>query len=307
MKRKAVFFDRDNTLIVSDGYLGDPTQVVLIDGAADALQAVRELGYATVVCSNQSGVARGMFSEDAVRAVNRRLDQLLRESNARALIDRHEYCPYHPTASVERYRKESDLRKPAPGMLLKAAREMELDLKGSWLIGDAPRDIEAGKAAGCRTILFRDATLAPSVAVNSPSTVQPDFTAATLRQAAEIIARESSLAKAAVESPAKAAGEAPGQAPAVAESAPAVEEEPAAGETKLEAIAEKILEELRRSNQHPPEFSVTKLLAGIVQVVVLAALFGAYIASPAQRQTILLVAMVLQSMTIALLIMGPQR
>src|SRR5438445_5481992 len=101
MKRPAVFFDRDNTLIVSDGYLGDADKVVLVAGAADALARARALGYATVVVSNQSGVARGMFGEDAVRAVNARLDQLLADENPAAVIDRHEFCPFHPEATVD--------------------------------------------------------------------------------------------------------------------------------------------------------------------------------------------------------------
>src|SRR3954466_6780650 len=89
MKRPAVFFDRDNTLIVSDGYLGDPQKVTLISGAADAIARGRALGFATVVVSNQSGVGRGMFDEDAVRAVNARMDDLLLAENPQAIIDRH--------------------------------------------------------------------------------------------------------------------------------------------------------------------------------------------------------------------------
>jgi D-glycero-D-manno-heptose 1,7-bisphosphate phosphatase len=174
MKRPAVFFDRDNTLIVSDGYLGDPDKVVLMDGAADAIARARQLGFATVIVSNQSGVARGMFEEDAVHAVNERLDEMLRDQNEHAIIDRHEFCPYHPEATVERYRQDSDLRKPKAGMILRAADALALDLERSWLVGDAPRDIEAGKAAGCRTILFTP----PGVAVGPParesSGVNPD-------------------------------------------------------------------------------------------------------------------------------------
>src|SRR3954464_9299439 len=152
MKRPAVFFDRDNTLIVGNEYLGDPEKVVLMPGAADAVSRARALGYATVIFSNQSGVARGMFDESAVRNVNRRVEERLLEANENAVIDRQEFCPYHPDAVVERYRKESDLRKPKAGMILKAAEMLALDLSRSWVIGDAPRDIEAGHAAGCRTI-----------------------------------------------------------------------------------------------------------------------------------------------------------
>src|SRR5207249_1472708 len=156
------FFDRDNTLIACDDYVGDPDKVTLIDGAADAVARAKDLGYATVIISNQSGVARGMFDESAVHLVNQRLDEMLRDVNAKAIIDRHEFCPFHPEATVEKYRQDSPLRKPAPGMLLAAADAMGLDLERSWLIGDAPRDIEAGHAAGCRTILFTDPSLKSS-------------------------------------------------------------------------------------------------------------------------------------------------
>ncbi len=155
MKRPAVFFDRDNTLIIGNDYIGDPDDVVLMQGAADAVSRARALGYATVIISNQSGVARGMFTEADVRAVNTRLEDYLREENPNAVIDRQEYCPFHPDGAVEKYRRDSDLRKPKPGMLLKAADLLKLDLTKSWFIGDAPRDIEAGQAAGCKTILFQ--------------------------------------------------------------------------------------------------------------------------------------------------------
>src|SRR5689334_19901354 len=126
MKRPAIFFDRDNTLIVSDGYLGDPDKVVLMDGAADAVARARSLGFATVICSNQSGVARGMFDEEAVNRVNRKIDQLLQMANRAAVIDRHEFCPFHPEASVDKYRQDSESRKPKPGMILAAADKLAL-------------------------------------------------------------------------------------------------------------------------------------------------------------------------------------
>src|SRR3954447_23162955 len=115
MKRAAIFFDRDNTLIRCDDYLGDPQKVVLVDGAADAVARARRLGFATVIFSNQSGVARGYFDESAVHAVNARLDELLAEHDPQAVIDRHEFCPYLPDAAVEKYRQDSPLRKPSPG------------------------------------------------------------------------------------------------------------------------------------------------------------------------------------------------
>src|SRR5687767_11318917 len=99
--RPAVFFDRDNTLVANDGYLGDPAGVVLVDGAPQLVARVRALGFATVIFSNQSGVARGMFAEEAVHAVNARLDELLLDADPGAVIDRHEFCPFHPDGTVD--------------------------------------------------------------------------------------------------------------------------------------------------------------------------------------------------------------
>ena len=190
LKRPAIFFDRDNTLIVSDGYLSDPAKVVLVDGAADAVAKARQLGFTVVVISNQSGVAKGIFAEEAVWAVNTRLNELLKAAKSTATIALHEYCPYHPEASVEKYRQDSPLRKPRPGMILAAADKLKLDLGRSWVIGDAPRDIEAGRAAGCRTILYKNSALTPSPAAAEPQKVVPDFVAASLAEALEIIGRE---------------------------------------------------------------------------------------------------------------------
>ena len=122
MKRAAVFFDRDNTLIANDGYLGDPDGVVIIDGAPDAVARARQMGFAVVTFSNQSGVARGLFTEEAVHEVNARLDEMLTEENPKAVISRHEFCPFHPDGKVEKYRVDSELRKPKPGMILQAAQ-----------------------------------------------------------------------------------------------------------------------------------------------------------------------------------------
>ena len=187
MKRPAVFFDRDNTLIVSDGYLGSAAQVVLVDGAASAVARARAMGFAVATISNQSGVARGLFDEAAVHAVNERLDQLLKARNPQATIDRHEFCPFHPEAPVAAYRQDSDLRKPKPGMIHQAAAALDLDLPRSWVVGDAPRDIEAGRAAGCRTILFRDLRLPASPAAEECSAVRPDFVVSSLGEALDVI------------------------------------------------------------------------------------------------------------------------
>lgn len=152
----AVFLDRDNTLIEDPGYINDPADVILLPGAADALRRFRAAGYRAVVVTNQSGVARGRITEDQLIAVHSRLRELLRAEGAE--LDAIYYCPYldGSEASVAAYRRDSELRKPRPGMLLLASRELGLELGRSWMVGDSLRDVEAGRAAGCRTILITD-------------------------------------------------------------------------------------------------------------------------------------------------------
>lgn len=292
MKRPAVFFDRDNTLIHSDGYLGDPSAVKLIPGAADAVARARRMGFAVVICSNQSGVARGLFSEEAVVAVNHRMDQLLEEQNPNAIIDRHEYCPFHPEGKIEKYRQQSDLRKPAPGMMRRAAAAMDLDLPESWVIGDAPRDIAAGHAAGCRTILVSDPALSPSPAADAPGNVEPDEAVANLSQAMDVIEAAGALSSASA-----AAAKDPVRDD---RSAPTPREL-----DRLEHLAQQILDQLHRRHRHPMDFSASKLLAGVTQVLAIAAAAGAYFYRPLGDPMIpLLVAIFLQTLTISLLLLG---
>ena len=187
MRRAAIFFDRDNTLVINDGYLGDPAGVVLMPGAAAAVAAARGAGFVVVVVSNQSGVARGLFDEAAVRAVDRRMAELLRAADPTAAVDLQLYCPFHPQAHVAAYRQDSPLRKPQPGMMVQAAEQLALDLSRSWVIGDAPRDVAAGRAAGCRTVLFTPPGVAASPAAAEQSALAADATVASLVDAVEFI------------------------------------------------------------------------------------------------------------------------
>ena len=308
MKRPAIFFDRDNTLIISDGYLGDPEKVVLMNGAADAVARARSLGFATVVVSNQSGVGRGMFSEEDVHLVNQKMDQLLMEANGAAVIDRHEFCPYLPDASIEKYRLDSDLRKPKPGMIFSAADRLALDLSRSWLIGDAPRDIEAGKAAGCRTILLHLPDLPSSPAASAKLTSPPDCIVTSLKEAMDFI--ETTL-----QSASDASNDAPVMRAAPTEPVAPIPAAPV-GENvvkmdRLENLAEQILSELRQRNQHADyaDFSVSKLMAGIVQILAIAIAFLSYLYRNVSDDfyQLMLFALFLQMLTVALLIMGRQR
>ncbi len=155
-RHPAVFLDRDHTLIEDPGYLNDPAQVRLLPGVAEAVRQLRAAGYLVVVATNQSGLARGLITDDQLAAVHARLRELLKAE--RADLDAIYHCPFLPgeAAVVEKYRGDSELRKPRPGMLLLAAKEMNIDLARSWMIGDSPRDVEAGRSAGCRTILIAE-------------------------------------------------------------------------------------------------------------------------------------------------------
>ena len=307
MPRPAIFFDRDNTLIVGNDYLGDPARVELVPGAAAAVARANHLGYSVVVVSNQSGVARGKYAESDVRAVNARVDELLRAGHPDAVIDRHEFCPHHPEADVEEYRRKCDCRKPRPGMILGAAAELGLDLPFSWLVGDAPRDIEAGVAAGCRTILFRDPLLLPSPAAEAEEVVKPEFVATTLAEAMDYVERHTRRAFALrSERPEPAAAE-----NAEKNEAPSADPAPLAAEP----ADDRVLDELRKLNDHfeqhfnRADFSVARLLAGVVQVLALAVLFLAYLTwgPTIQPLGMLLLAMFLQVLTATLLVFDMNR
>jgi len=146
--RPAAFLDRDGTVIEDRAYLGDPDGVRLVPGAPEAVARLTAAGYRVVVVTNQSGVARGLFDEAAVDAVNRRVAELLAASSPAAVIDGFYVCPHLGGCSC---------RKPLPGLFVRAARERQLDLGRSLAIGDSPRDVEAARAAGCpRTIQVGD-------------------------------------------------------------------------------------------------------------------------------------------------------
>ena len=284
--RPALFFDRDNTLIVADGYLGDPAKVVLADGAADAVARAHRLGFAVVTVSNQSGVGRGHYGEDDVRAVDSRMDELLLADDAAAVVDGHYFCPHHPVAAVEQYRRACDCRKPRPGLLLRAAGELDLDLGESWMVGDAPRDVEAGHAAGCRAVLLRDPSLAASPAASEPSDATPEHVAASLAGAVDHIAR------------ARRDGQAtppPGARPRPA--------------PPPESVERQALAELRKLNDHfylhKGDFSVAVLVAGVVQMLAVGAAFLGLLnwSSPA-AMTWLLLAIFLQAVVATLAVFG---
>jgi len=149
---KAVFIDKDGTLVDDLPYNVEPRRITLCSGAGAALRLLARLDYRLFVVSNQAGVAFGRFPESALAGVADRLhDLLFRE---RLNLDGFYYCPHHPEGSVAAYAHDCHCRKPMPGLLLKAAHEHGIDLRASWMVGDILHDVEAGNRAGCRTILL---------------------------------------------------------------------------------------------------------------------------------------------------------
>jgi D-glycero-D-manno-heptose 1,7-bisphosphate phosphatase len=189
MANKAVFLDRDNTLIEDPGYLSDSAAVKVLPGVDLALKSLAQAGFKLVVVTNQSGVARGLLTEQNLADVHAEMRRQLAAEGAH--LDAIYYCPYHAEGTVEGYAVESELRKPKPGMLLKAAEELDIDLSASWMVGDSPRDIEAGQRAGCRTIRVRLPRDPERAGEGEDEDVQADFTVRNLVDAAKLIARES--------------------------------------------------------------------------------------------------------------------
>ncbi len=218
MAKKAVFMDRDDTLIEDPGYINHPNQVRLLPGAAGALIQLKKMGYLLIVATNQSGVARGIVSEETLEKIHHRLQKLLADEGA--YLDGIYSCPYHPDGVIGKYRMESDLRKPNPGMLRMAAAEHEIDLSQSWMIGDSYRDISAGKAAGCRTILIDSPIKRP---LRGPSDPQPDRKAGSLREAANVIRMLSEQEREETEEPKKKELTAVSYPPAALQEAPQAE------------------------------------------------------------------------------------
>jgi D-glycero-D-manno-heptose 1,7-bisphosphate phosphatase len=150
--KRAVFLDRDGTINIEKEYLYQAAEFEFIPGAAEAIRLLNQAGMLVVVVTNQSGVARGYYTEEDVENLHRHIDRELESCGAH--VDAWLYCPHHPTGRGS-YGLPCNCRKPLPGMLQDAARRYGIDLEKSAIIGDKLADIEAGLAAGCRTILVR--------------------------------------------------------------------------------------------------------------------------------------------------------
>lgn len=186
---KAIFLDKDGTLVDDLAYNVDPGRIVLSRHAGAGLRLFSRLGYLLIVVSNQPGVAQGRFAESALPAVRRRLERLLCREGVR-LTDFY-YCPHDVKGAVAAYAKACSCRKPLPGMLLRAAAEHDIDLDASWMVGDILHDIEAGIRAGCRTVLIDNGN--ETEWQLSPLRT-PDFVAPDLHACARLITMAPSIA-----------------------------------------------------------------------------------------------------------------
>jgi D-glycero-D-manno-heptose 1,7-bisphosphate phosphatase len=142
----AVFLDRDGVINQDTGYVASVDDFHFIDGAIEALQLLKKKGYALVLVTNQSGIARGLFSEKQFMHLTEWMDWSLADRDVD--LDGIYYCPHHPTEGEAPYRQVCECRKPAPGMLLDAAKELDIDLASSYMVGDKGADMQAAKAAG---------------------------------------------------------------------------------------------------------------------------------------------------------------
>jgi D,D-heptose 1,7-bisphosphate phosphatase len=333
MSEKAIFLDRDDTLIDDPGYINDPEQVKLLDGVPEALIQLKALGYKLIIVTNQSAVAHGIVTEKALGEIHERLKQLLADKNA--FLDRIYYCPYHPEGVVPKYSKESNSRKPSPGMLLKATDEMDIDLGQSWCIGNSSRDVEAGLRAGCKTILI---DMPPSHQKQPASSMSlaganPDYRAVNIKEAVNIIKKHlrssNEQQKQAQPIPTSRTEPVPQTAepPEQSEAEPTAPEfqepeiqnmeppkqqsEPEIPADKTEQLLSSILGQLKSMQRTEMfgEFSIMRLLAGIVQIVVLFCLLVTiwFLMSPERQDNLVFIALgfaiVFQLMTLTFYIM----
>lgn len=155
-RRRAAFLDRDGVINVDHGYVYRPDQLNLTPTAIQGIRILNDAGYLVVVATNQSGVARGMFTCAQVEAFHRHMARVLTGGGAR--IDAFYYCPFHPEGAVSSFRREHEDRKPAPGMLLRAIADLNIDPEASFLIGDRSRDIDAARSAGVTGFLIESDT-----------------------------------------------------------------------------------------------------------------------------------------------------
>jgi D-glycero-D-manno-heptose 1,7-bisphosphate phosphatase len=185
--RPAVFLDRDGTMIENVGYLDAIARVAFYSWTIDAIRALNRADFAVVVVTNQSGIARGYFSESFVEATHRHISARLEAGRAR--IDAYYYCPHHPDGTVDPYARECDCRKPAGGLIERAAADLGLDAARSFVVGDKWIDVRLARAVGARAILVRTGSGAAEE-TRAPAAVAADAVVDNLAAAASWVLGE---------------------------------------------------------------------------------------------------------------------
>lgn len=183
-----MFLDRDGVVVRDDGTFAREPAFELLAGVPAAIRDARAAGYRVFIVTNQAIVARGLATEDDVRAAHVRLAEALAAADEGAVVDDFFFCPHHPNANVERYRVACECRKPRPGMLLAAARDHAIDLASSVMIGDRLSDVAAGQRAGCRSALLTTGAH-DAAPIESPDAIDvtPDVVASNLGAALEAL------------------------------------------------------------------------------------------------------------------------
>lgn len=179
---KAIFIEKDGTLIQGIPYNVDPDLITLETGVAEGLAKLKKEHYLFIIVSNQAGIAHGYFKEAAMINVQKKILQLLHPNQI--IINGFYYCPHHPQGKIKDYSVSCFCRKPQPGLLLRAAKDFNIDLSKSWMIGDILNDMEAGKRAGCKTVLIKNGNETEWL-VNDYR--MPDYEAKDFADAASII------------------------------------------------------------------------------------------------------------------------
>jgi len=189
MGRPAVFLDRDGTLSHEVGYVNDLSRFELYPYAVAAVRALNRAGFLAIVATNQAGVARGYYPESLIHEVHDALRARMSEGGAR--LDGVYVCMHHPSVGEPPYRQECDCRKPRPGMLLRAARELDVELRRSYVIGDREGDLKLAWSVGARAVLVKSGYGRGELRWNAPQWArQPDFVAEHLLEAVERICGE---------------------------------------------------------------------------------------------------------------------
>ena len=185
--RRAVFIDRDGTISEEVGYINHPSRFRVFPYAAAAIKHLNDAGWLAIVVTNQAGVARGYFSEDMIQTVHAGMTKELENGGAR--LDAIYYCAHHPSVGEPPYRFDCDCRKPKPGLISRAARDFDIDLSGSWMVGDRYSDVELARNAGVQSMFVLSGYgRGEWEHQRSTWTEQPDLVAEDLLEAVRVIA-----------------------------------------------------------------------------------------------------------------------